>query len=287
MDYPRRELIANMLGKSNLAMNAMRQTKSSTWQHVVVSNTPAPAVFVELKDGSNVFPLYLYDDPEAENRKRGGGTMLMALFEPSTGYVTRRANLNPKFIADLTQKLGLKWLLVDSGDLKKTIGPEDVFNYAYAIFHSPTYRERYAEFLKIDFPRLPLTGDLKLFRALAAKGASLVALHVMESPKLDTFITEFDIPGSCEVEKVQYTDDDQRVWINAKQFFGGVPKAVWEFHVGGYQVCEKWLKDRKGRALTHDEIVHYQRTVAALAETRTVMAQIDSLIADHGGWPMT
>jgi predicted helicase len=284
-DRPRLDIIAHLF-KSNLAINTVRQTKASTWQHAVVSNRPTPAVFVELKDGSNVFPLYLYDDPEAKDKKRGGGTILMALFESSPGYSVRRANLNPKFIADLTQKLGLKWIPVDRGDLKKTVGPEDVFNYAYAVFHSPAYRERYAEFLKIDFPRLPVTGNLKLFRALAAEGAELVALHLMESPKLDELFTEFPVRGDCVVEKVQYTDNDERVWINAKQYFGGVSKTVWEFHVGGYQVCEKWLKDRKGRALTHDEIEHYQRTVSALAETRTLMAQIDSLISDHGGWPL-
>jgi len=284
-DRPRLDIIAHLF-KSNLALNTVRQTKGTTWQHAVVSNRPTPAVFVEIKDGSNVFPLYLYDDPEAENKKRGGGTMLMALFEPSAGYSTRRANLNPKFIQDLTQRLGLKWLPMDRGDLKKSVGPEDVFNYAYAVFHSPVYRKRYAEFLKIDFPRLPLTGDLKLFRALAAKGAQLVALHLMESPKLDELFTEFPMKGDCVVEKVQYTDNDERVWINAKQYFGGVPKAVWEFHIGGYQVCEKWLKDRKGRALTYVDIRHYQRTVSALAETRTLMAQIDSLINDHGGWPL-
>ena len=285
-DRPRLDVIAHLL-KANLALNTVRQTKASTWQHAVVSNLPTPAVFVEIKDGSNIFPLYLYDDAETDSHKRGGGTMLMALFESSPGYSARRANLNPKFIADLTERLGLKWVAVDRGDLKKTVGPEDFFHYAYAVFHSPAYRERYAEFLKIDFPRLPLTSDLKLFRTLTAKGAELVALHLMASPKLEKFTTEFPIRGDNVVEKVQYTDNDERVWINAKQYFGGVPKAVWEFQVGGYQVCHKWLKDRKGRTLTHDDMEHYQRTVSALAETRSLMAQIDALIADHGGWPLT
>lgn len=284
---PAAKLMHNMLAGENLAMLACRQQAITGFQHILCSRglVECAAVSLRTREITSVFPLYLYDDPEAE-KKRGGGTMLMALFELSAGYMTRRANLNPKFIADLTQKLGLKWVPVDSGDLKKTVGPEDFFDYAYAVFHSPTYRERYAEFLKIDFPRLPLTGDLKLFRALVAKGTELVALHLMESPKLDELFTEFPVRGDCVVEKVQYTDDDQRVWINARQYFGGVPKAVWEFHIGGYQVCEKWLKDRKGRALTHDEIEHYQRTISALAETRTLMAQIDSLISDHGGWPL-
>ena len=155
-----------------------------------------------------------------------------------------------------------------------------------AVFHSPTYRERYAEFLKIDFPRLPLTGDLKLFRSLAAKGAELVALHLMESPRLDTFITEFNVKGSNEVEKVQYTDNDQRVWINPKQFFAGVPKAVWEFYVGGYQVCEKWLKDRKDRELSYEDIQHYQKVVVSLDETIRLMAELDGTIERQGGWPL-
>ncbi len=286
-DRPRLDIIAHLF-KANLALNTVRQTKASTWQHAVVSNRPTPAVFVEIKDGSNVFPLYLYDDAELETQKRrGGGTMLMALFESSPGYSVRRANLNPKFIADLTQRLGLKWLLVDRGDLKKTVGPEDFFHYAYAVFHSPAYRGRYAEFLKIDFPRLPLTSDIKLFRTLATKGAELVALHLMESPKLDELITEFPVKGDCKVEKVQYTDNDQRVWINARQYFGGVPKAVWEFHVGGYQVCEKWLKDRKGRKLTYEDIQDYQKTVVALSETIRLMAEIDAAIETHDGWPLS
>ena len=284
-DRPRLDVIAHLF-KANFALNTVRQTKAPTWQHAVASNLPTPAVFVEIKDGSNVFPLYLYDNAETKSKKRGSGTMLLALFESSPGYSVRRANLNPKFITDLTEKLGLKWVAVDRGDLKKTVGPEDFFHYAYAVFHSSAYRERYAEFLKIDFPRLPLTSDLKLFRALTARGAELVALHLLASPKLDEFTTEFPIRGDNVVEKVQYTDNDERVWINAKQYFGGVPKAVWEFQVGGYQVCHKWLKDRKDRKLEHVDIEHYQRTVSALAETRSLMAQIDANIDDHGGWPL-
>jgi predicted helicase len=279
-------VLSHLLLRKNLGLVTSRSVEIGRFEHAFCTESIIGHHSVSLKEVNYLFPLYLYDDPEAEDKKRGGGTMLMALFEPSAGYVTRRANLNPKFIADLTQKLGLKWIPVDRGDLKKSVGPEDVFNYIYAVFHSPAYRERYAEFLKIDFPRLPLTGDLKLFHALAAQGAELVALHLMESPKLDELFTEFPVSGDCVVEKVQYTHNDQRVWINARQYFGGVPKAVWEFHVGGYQVCEKWLKDRKGRALTHDDIEHYQRTASALAETRSLMAQIDALIADHGGWPL-
>jgi predicted helicase len=170
--------------------------------------------------------------------------------------------------------------------LPQSVVPEDIFHYAYAVFHCATYRTRYAEFLKIDFPRLPLTSDLKLFRSLAAKGADLVALHLVESPKLEDFLTDWPVKGDNVVEKVQYTEKDQRVWINKTQYFAGVPKAVWEFQIGGYQVCHKWLKDRKGRKLTYEDTQHYQKVVVAFAETIRLMTEIDEVVGQHGGWPI-
>jgi predicted helicase len=172
--------------------------------------------------------------------------------------------------------------------------PEDIFHYAYAVFHSPGYRSRYAEFLKIDFPRLPLTGNLELFRALARLGGELTALHLLESPKLAQPITEC-IGGSKEVTRIGWSDDT--VWIDApakkkdmaqapgSSGFKGVPEAVWNFHIGGYQVCQKWLKDRKGRTLTDEDIAHYHKIVISLTETIRLMAEIDQVIETHGGWP--
>jgi predicted helicase len=167
--------------------------------------------------------------------------------------------------------------------LPEGVTPEDIFHYAYAVFHSPTYRQRYAEFLKIDFPRLPLTSDVKLFRALAVKGAELVALHLLESPKVKDIDPQFCGKGDNSVEKVQYTDTDHRVWVNANQYFVGVPKNVWGFHVGGYQPCQKWLKDRKGRKLTYDDMQHYRKIVVAQAETIRLMVEIDAVIPK---WPL-
>ena len=174
--------------------------------------------------------------------------------------------------------------------------PEEIFNYAYAVFHSPGYRSRYAEFLKIDFPRLPLTGNLELFRALARLGGDLTALHLLESPKLAQPITEFITPsprpsprgrgGEVEVEKISWSRDT--VWLDKAQTTGirGVREPVWNLHIGGYQVCEKWLKDRKGRTLTAADRAHYQKIIIALSETIGLMAEIDVVIAKHGGWPL-
>lgn len=188
---------------------------------------------------------------------------------------------------DLSERLGLRFVADGRGDLTETLGSEDVFNYAYAVFHSPSYRERYAEFLKRDFPRLPLTGDRELFAALAGKGAELVGLHLMRLPVLDEFITGFPVAGDNTVEKVRYVTSEEegagRVYINATQYFEGVPEEVWEFRVGGYQVLDKWLKDRKERAITFEDINHYQRVVVALSETRRLMGEIDETIP---GWPI-
>jgi hypothetical protein len=140
-----------------------------------------------------------------------------------------------------------------------------------------------------------LTSSLDLFRALARLGGELTALHLLESPKLDTPITEFS-GGAREVAKVGWTPDHGgTVWIDAggkkaattpgTSGFRGVPEAVWNFHIGGYQVCEKWLKDRKGRTLTDDDIAHYHKIVVALAETIRLMAEIDQVMETHGGWP--
>jgi predicted helicase len=226
-------------------------------------------VFYSNKGIPCLFPLYLYP-AEGEMQLDGG---------------CRRPNLNPEFIKAFSAKLELKFVEDGKGDLQETFGPEDIFNYAYAVFHSPEYRARYEEFLKIDFPRLPLTADKALFKSLAEKGGVLVSLHLMESPLLNNLITRYEVKGEHAVEKVSYDEITLRVAINKTQYFEGVPTEVWNFHVGGYQVCEKWLKDRKGRKLTIDDIGHYQKIVVALKETIRLMNEIDEVINEHGGWP--
>ena len=258
------EVMRHMLQR-NLALISARQTKEDF--AVLTTSALCTHKIVTVYDRSFVFPLYLYP-AEGEMTFEAG---------------SRRPNLNPDFLKAASDKLRLTFVEDGKGDLVHNFGPEDIFNYAYAVFHSPTYRTRYAEFLKIDFPRLPLTSDRHLFKALAAKGAELVSLHLMESPTLNKTITRFPIVGPNTVEKVRYDEDNQRVYINKTQYFEGVPLDVWEFHIGGYQVCQKWLKDRKGRTLTYDELTHYQKIIVALKETIRLMAEIDSLVPQ---WPL-
>jgi len=191
------------------------------------------------------------------------------------------------------QKLGLTFQPIqptfEDSEISKVFGPEDVFHYIYAIFHSPTYRSRYAEFLKIDFPRVLLTSNVELFRTLCGLGQELVALHLLESSQVMQFSTRYPVAGDNRVEKgyPKYVPpkDDQpgRVNINKTQYFEGIPPEVWGFYVGGYQVLQKWLKDRRGRQLTYDDLTHYQRVVVALQTTMTLMEQIDQAIPE---WPI-
>ncbi len=268
IDRPRSQITEPLL-QHNMALLAMRQIAlQGGCSHFLVSSVPSiDRVFYSDKGAASVFPLYLYP-AEGEMQFDGGNC---------------RPNLNPEFIKAVSEKLGLKFVVDGRGNLEQTFGPEDIFYYAYAVFHSPTYRTRYAEFLKIDFPRLPLTSDKELFKALAAKGAELVSLHLMESLALNKPITKYPITGSNTVDKISYDDNNQRVNINKTQYFEGVPPEVWNFHIGGYQVCQKWLKDRKGRTLTYDDLTHYQKVIVALKETIRLMVKIDELIP---GWPV-
>ena len=277
VDRPRRQLLDHVTAKDNLVLGLGRQglaVNDPIWYLVTCGRDPVDAN-VFRRGGVNLFPLYLYGAPDS-------------LFESSHwpgGKNGRRPNLSPDFVEEFAAKLRLEFVSDGRGDLKKTFGPEDIFAYAYAVFHSPTYRTRYAEFLKIDFPRLPLTSSRQLFARLVELGQKLVDLHLLEN--IGPNLPSYPVSGDNEVEKVRYTPPAKKskgqVWINKKQYFDGVAADVWDFHIGGYQVCEKWLKDRKGRKLTDEELPHYPKIVAALAETISIMNEIDKAIPE---WPI-
>jgi len=277
---PARDLMNHLCGKDNIALCSLRQARRGQTDAFFVAQGLVCKDIVSIFDIGTVFPLYLYPNGEDEAQAE--------LVPHENG---RRPNLSAEFVKQFTETVGLQFVPDGRGDLKKTFGPEDIFNYIYAVFHSPSYRERYIEFIKLDFARVPIPDDAVFFRKLCLCGSKLVALHMMKAEG-DTSVG-FDVPGNNIVEHISYVPVNKetgirqgRVHINAKQYFEGISPAVWQMRIGGYQVCEKWLKDRKGRALDADDIEHYQRTVSALAETRSLMAQIDALIVDHGGWPL-
>jgi len=279
--HRRERVMGHVLEGENLALSTTRSVEIGRgFEHVLCSRRLIQHHTVSLKEVNYLLPLYLY--PSASKSRQ------QTLFdEPSpwpTGKNGRTPNLAPKFVEELAGKLKLKFVPDGRGDIRKTFGPEDVFDYIYAILHSPKYRERYAEFLKTDFPRIPLTSNKALFRKLVKLGGGLVGLHLMESPALNKKPgPAFNVRGSSEVEKVRYEPESKRVYINDTQHFQGVPQEVWDFHIGGYQVMRKWLKDRKGRRLTTDDVRHYRRVAVALAETMRHMKAIDKAIPR---WPI-
>jgi len=253
---PRPEVMRHMLAGDNLAMIAPKQHKDEFGAFATRSIGAHKSVAAY--DINYYFPLYLY--PTAD---RGD---LFSRHEPSE----REPNLNPALVAALAQAYGAE------------PSPEEVFHYVYAVLYSPAYRAKYAEFLRMDFPRVPFPADAGLFRKLAALGARLTALHLLDSPELDPPACRFEGEGDCRVGKgrkagLRYEPARQRVCINQTQHFAPVPESVWSYRIGGYQVCEKWLKDRGERRLDLDDIRAYCRIVTALLRTIDIQSEIDAL----------
>ena len=265
MDYPRRELKEHVLNKTNICLCVSRQQATIGFNHAFISDAPANDCFVSniSREANSVFPLWLYPSEKQD------------LLDNTPTEI--HANFSPEFLQDVKSKLG-------------KVSPEAMFAYIYAVLYSPAYRARYAEFLKRDFPRVPLTADRKRFDALAALGQALIDLHVMRAHA--KAVCTYPVAGNNRVDKVEYRQDAEsstapdngRLHINKEQYFADVPEAVWNYHIGGYQVAHKWLKDRKGRLLTFDDLQHYQHVLAALAETIRLQTEIDKVIP---AWPMT
>jgi len=263
MDYPRTEIIQHMLNRDNLSLLLPRQLSISGFQHVLITNLSAEscAVSSKTKEQNQVFPIYLY--PEA-----------------STLDDSIRVNFDAKLFARIRKSAGLTGSLVtpDGSDaFRKATGDArldevKVLDYIYGVLHSPVYRETYAEFLKIDFPRIPFPSSPEMFAAVSTKGEELRRLHLMEDAAIGGTPYPFHGEGDSVVDKPRF--EAGRVWINATQYFADVPAIAWEFPVGGYQPAQKWLKDRKGRALGWDDVRHYQKIIKVLSETDRIMHEI-------------
>lgn len=261
---PRAEVM-NHMSDGNIALMISRQSNSCDWGNIfafkgIVDHCLVSNITSEI---GSAFPLWVH----LPNRPAD----LLSIAAES-----RTANFSEAFTSEVANLL--------SGEPT----PEDLMGWIYAVLSSPTYRLRYGDFLRRDYPRVPLPNCPKLFKMLADKGRELIALHVMDTvlPR----ITTFDVPGDNTVDKVRWAPDTAgdtgRIHINTGQFFGKVPAAVWEMHIGGYRVAEKWLKDRKGRLLTYDDLTHYQSVIAALARTLELQTAIDAAIDRAGGWPL-
>ena len=228
---PSYRVMEHML-KPNIALIATRQFGAKKHFITFITNT-----LTEI--GSNpfasyiIFPLYTYFNAE------------------------KTSNLNPQIIREIESKVG-------------QTTPESIFDYIYGILHSPSYREKYREFLKIDFPRIPYPENKDNFEHYRKYGEQLRKLHLMIN--VPQSFVRFPIGGDCIVDKLKY--DNGRVYINGTQYFDNVPQTAWDFYIGGYQPAQKYLKDRKGRTLTPDEVMHYENIITVLIETDRIMQEI-------------
>ncbi len=258
---PRPEIMRHMR-EENLALCVHRGIKSPIWQHALVTNQISEKSYISNRGEptAHVFPLYLYPNPEE--------------MEIST---ERTLNFQPAFLTALSEALELQQTA--PFNLPEGISPEDILAYIYAVLYSPTYRERYYEFLKYDFPRIPLPQDIDQFHTLAALGQRLIDAHLLKDRSRSAGTPtshRFEGQGDGVIGSVRYLDE--QVWINPDQYFTDVPEEVWKYEIGAYQVCEKWLKDRRGEALSHAEVRQYRAILVAIAETLAVMAEIDGVL---------
>ena len=252
------------------------------------------------RGGGMLFPLYTYPD----------STDLLA-------ETIRKPNINPQIVANIASNIGLTFTaektpvhpelveghaahgstlrqaqdsprtreMKDSPRTETTFAPIDLLDYIYAVLHSPTYRETYKEFLKIDFPRVPYPKNVVTFWQLVALGAQLRQTHLLEECSatrmhigLQSMLINYPIGGDNIISKLKFETD--KVYINETQYFENVPEIAWGFYIGGYQPAQKWLKDRKGRALNHEDITHYQKIISTLTKTHALMQAVDKINID-------
>lgn len=223
------------------------------------------------RGGELLFPLYIYIKPNTKKKPKFNQFLI---FESEVEYVSIVPNISNELINLLSDYYDLSFLNPLDYDKKRDgFGSKSIFYYIYAILYSNIYRKKYSEFLKIDFPRIPFTKDYKQFIKLGKLGKELTELHLLKSNRLSKTISDFPVKENKKVEKVKY--EDEKVWINKEQYFTNVKPEVWEYQIGGYQVCEKWLKDRKDRTLNLDDIETYCQIVTALSKTIELQKKID------------
>jgi predicted helicase len=244
---PGAKVFFHIFRKENICLLTCRQQSTYDFQHILVTSSLSDicAISSQTKETGYAFPLYLY---AADGSK----------------------------VPNLDRTI---WKKINEVAGETT--PEDVFDYIYAVLHSPTYRETYKEFLKIDFPRIPYPKSKETFDKLVTFGRHLRELHLLTHPSVHEYITTFPENGANMIDKKYPEYKEGNVRINASQYFGNVPREVWDFYIGGYQPAQKWLKDRCGRTLTDAEIDHYQQMIVSMNETIKIMNQINALFTEE------
>lgn len=301
IERAREKVMQHFLKGENLGLIIGRQGQvvgSMPWNLSFITNTITD-FNMYYRGGGMLFPLYIYPETNGQlstdsNTERIPNLNLeiVAKIAKSLGLIY---NPNPKNAFETGKDIILKAVKnnPNSSALKSShslLNPIDILDYIYAVLHSPNYREKYKEFLKIDFPKIPYPKDLSTFEKLTNLGSQIREIHLLESPKVEDYITEFNIDGDCIVGKIHFEKTSEthgNVYLNydktppsgagGLQHFENVPQVAWNFYIGGYQPAQKWLKDRKDRKLEFDDIAHYQKIIVALSETDRIMKEINDI----------
>jgi predicted helicase len=257
---PQPKIMKQFIQRENLGLVTARSNKSETCDHFYISKFMMETKCGERTTQSAIFPLYIYPETNAQQT-----------IDQTT---ERTPNLNPEIVKQIADGLGLIFTNEKETTIN-TFAPIDILDYIYAVLHSPIYREKYKEFLKIDFPRVPYPKEKDTFWKLVKLGGEIRQIHLLESSIVENYITQYPIDGDNVVGNTKFQDG--KVYINETQYFDNVPQVSWEFCIGGYQPAQKWLKDRKDRKLEFDDILHYQKIIVALSETDRLMKEIDKI----------
>lgn len=288
--YSQNRIMKNMIDGESFALILGRQGQAvgnMQWNLSFITNNISDQNIYS-RGGGSVFPLYIYADFSAQKS-----------FEESN---KRTPNLDPEIVKAIADQLKLEFLPEEpeagnvclaqspevADEFRTYFTPLNLLDYIYAVLHSPSYRDKYKEFLKIDFPRVPYPKDSTTFWQLVKLGGQIRQMHLMNSDDSENYITSYPIEGDHLVSRkmtktsigFEANKEDAslgKVWINDKQYFDDVPELAWDFYIGGYQPAQKWLKDRQGRNLSFDDILHYQKIIVALAETDRLMKEIDKI----------
>lgn len=277
LSYPRYEIMSHIISHDNLALNICKQQSTFDFQHILATQyiSDKCTLSAQTKEAGYVFPLYLYPSEselgfETERKPNLDDTIWWTI----ENWVKYGQAYKPQ---TKTEQSGLLDFNNEQTD-PHFLTPEDIFDYIYGVLHSPHYREKYKEFLKVDFPRIPYPKNAEEFEHYKSCGHQLRELHLMHNVPASP--VSFDEPGSCCVEQIRpipNKDDgySYSIYINENQFFSNVPVEAWEMYIGGYQPAQKWLKDRKGRVLSTEDILHYEKIIAVLLETKRIMDTMD------------
>ena len=242
VDWPRMAIMKH-LEQDNLGLCAVRINSRDNEYTFLLTDKIVDKTLLSSKDNANVFPLYLYDEDG------------------------RQSNINPKLKEIFDNKIGFE------------TSPEDILYYIYAVLYSNKYRTKYQSLLKSDFPRIPFPTNKNTFNSIINLGKELSDIHLMKNTSSWQLSVEYPIPGDNIVTQYKYSSDNNgRVYLNETQFFSNIKEEVWAFYIGGYQPAQKWLKDRKNRQLSFEDIRHYFEIIYALENTMRIMEEIDQII---------